>query len=260
MRNKTTHICLGFFVFFCNAVTAQFNMLNPQPKEEKSPYEVVEPQPEEPEKKSKKRRWKLFSSEKSELRKEVDSLKQIIRQKDSEKTVFKRLEDSILISVARKIIAENYPEKKTDRGKKQKTKTAMPINGDLQITSPFGMRFHPILKRDEMHNGIDIKAHYEFVYSVLGGKVSSTGWDTNGGGIFIKIVHPNGFETSYSHLSEVYYKNGEQVEAGFIIGRSGNTGSSTAPHLHFTVKENDGHIDPIPFLNDLININNNINE
>ena len=107
-----------------------------------------------------------------------------------------------------------------------------------------------------MHNGIDLKARYENVYSVMDGIVTATGWDFKGGGNFIKVKHFNRFETSYLHLSEIYYKIGEKVKAGFIIGKSGNTGNSTGPHLHFSVKEFGQSINPSHFLNDLIKVNN----
>ncbi|MCD1117502.1 M23 family metallopeptidase [Chryseobacterium sp. C-17] len=107
-----------------------------------------------------------------------------------------------------------------------------------------------------MHNGIDLKASYENVYSVIDGIVTATGWDPKGGGNFIKVKHFNRFETTYMHLSEIYYKIGDRVKAGFIIGKSGNTGNSTGPHLHFSVKEFGQNINPSQFLNDLIKVNN----
>ena len=77
--------------------------------------------------------------------------------------------------------------------------------------------------------------------------MTATGWDPKGGGNFIKISHSGRFETSYLHLSEIYYKAGEYVNAGFIIGKSGNSGNSTGPHLHFAVKEYGKYINPIHF-------------
>ena len=131
----------------------------------------------------------------------------------------------------------------------------MPLDKML-ITSPFGVRNHPIFGGQKMHNGIDLGANYENVYTVLDGIVSEAGWDKNGGGNYIKVRHSNRFETSYLHLSQIYYRTGEVVKAGYIIGKSGNSGNSTGPHLHFAVKEYGKFINPTQFLNDIIKANN----
>ena len=114
---------------------------------------------------------------------------------------------------------------------------------------------HPIFGASKFHNGIDLAANYENVYSVLDGIVTETGWDNNGGGNYIKVNHFNRFETAYLHLSEIYYRVGEFVKAGLIIAKSGNSGNSTGPHLHFSVKEFGQSINPSHFLNDLIKVN-----
>ena len=131
----------------------------------------------------------------------------------------------------------------------------MPLNSGISITSPYGIRIHPIFGATKFHNGIDLAANYENVYSVLDGIVTETGWDNKGGGNYIKIKHFNRFETAYLHLSEMYYRVGEFVKAGFIIAKSGNSGNSTGPHLHFSVKEFGQSINPSHFLNDLIKVN-----
>ncbi|MPT33046.1 MAG: M23 family metallopeptidase, partial [Chryseobacterium sp.] len=74
----------------------------------------------------------------------------------------------------------------------------------------------------------------------------------SGGGNYIKVKHYNRYETAYLHLSEIYYKVGELVKAGYVIAKSGNSGNSTGAHLHFAVRENGKYIDPVQFLNDLI--------
>ncbi|GIJ95361.1 hypothetical protein CAPN002_25790 [Capnocytophaga stomatis] len=246
MQIKTVHILL---FFFCNLTFAQFNSVK---KEEKGKYKIVENIKEKTKKEnsSTNKFWKLFSSEKKELKREIDSLKRIIEEKNKEKPNTKRIEDSIITSITKKIFTDTAEKKRYD----EKKKVTMPIQGKLHITSPFGERFHPILKKNEMHNGIDIRANNELVYSVLEGIISDVGKEEKGG-IFIKIKHKNNFETAYLHLSETYYKKGEKVSAGFIIGRSGNTGHSTAPHLHFAVKNNGEYINPVTFLNDLILVN-----
>ncbi len=130
-------------------------------------------------------------------------------------------------------------------------KMKLPVIG--RITSPFGNRVRN--GKTEFHNGIDMKANYENVYSVLDGIVTETGWDNKGAGNYIKIKHFNRFETAYLHLSEIYYRDGEYVKAGFVIAKSGNSGNSTGPHLHFSVKEFGQSINPTHFLNDLIKVN-----
>ena len=136
------------------------------------------------------------------------------------------------------------------------SRISMPLSRKIAVTSPFGWRTHPIFGTSKMHNGIDLKAHYEDVYSVMDGYVTEAGWDSGGGGNYIKVRHSGSFVTSYLHLSEIYYRVGEFVKAGFIIAKSGNTGNSTGAHLHFAVTENGKYISPIRFLNDLIKANN----
>ena len=121
------------------------------------------------------------------------------------------------------------------------SKMSMPVDGKLSITSGFGNRIHPVLGFMKMHNGIDIAVSYQRVKAVLDGVVSNVGYDAASGN-FMKIRHSEKYETAYLHLSEIYYKPGERVNAGYVIGRSGNSGRSTGPHLHFAVKENGQYI------------------
>ena len=87
---------------------------------------------------------------------------------------------------------------------KNVSKIVMPLNREISITSPYGIRIHPIFGATKFHNGIDLAANYENVYSVLDGIVTETGWDNKGGGNYIKIRHFNRFETAYLHQSEIY--------------------------------------------------------
>lgn len=252
-----------FFCSICFSVVAQFNTINRQSKEKKV-VEFVETKTEE--KEENKGFWKIFSSDskEKELKKEIEELKKIIQEKEDtnkSKIDFKRIEDSLIVNIAKKLLVEKTIEKKRPIKKEVQTieevvfPIAMPLDGDLHITSHFGMRNHPFTKMMRMHNGIDLRANYQEVYSVLDGVVTASGWDNKGGGVFLKIKHSHGLETSYLHLSEYYYKTGEFVKAGTPIGKSGNTGNSTAPHLHFAVKENNRYINPVPFLNTLLNFN-----
>ena len=254
-------------------MNAQFNTLTRTPikKEPVAPLDLkiqkVESQKEDQSMK-KRRGVKLFSStSKAELKREIDSLKSAIMKNNSPKINnkdfdFKRIEDSlILILKANASLKENYKSVKTfnfidDREVSFTSKIHMPVKNGIAITSPFGSRNHPIFGIAKMHNGADLKANYEKVYSVMDGIVTASGWDSKGGGNYIKIKHSDSFVTSYLHLSEIYYRVGEFVKAGFIIAKSGNSGNSTGPHLHFSVSENGNYINPIHFLNDLIKANN----
>jgi murein DD-endopeptidase MepM/ murein hydrolase activator NlpD len=106
----------------------------------------------------------------------------------------------------------------------------------MSITSPYGTGYILFSVRRNA-DGIDLKAHYENIYAVMDGVVTASGWDPGGGGNYIKVRHFNRFETAYLHLIRDLLQSRRVVKAGFIIGKSGNTGNSTGPHLHFSVKE-----------------------
>jgi murein DD-endopeptidase MepM/ murein hydrolase activator NlpD len=123
-----------------------------------------------------------------------------------------------------------------------------PIKG-APVTSLFGMRFHPILHILRLHAGIDFGAPVGSpVRAAADGKVEIAG-PVSGFGNHIRIQH-QGFETSYSHLSEIpaSIKPGAEVKQGEIIALSGNTGLSTGPHLHFEFYLNGTAVDPLPHL------------
>lgn len=125
----------------------------------------------------------------------------------------------------------------------------LPANG--RVTSGFGMRFHPILKVRRMHAGIDILlAKGSSVFATGDGVVKETG-QNSGLGNYVKIHHPaTGYMTVYGHLSQVpkEIRRGKKVKRGDVIGLSGNSGLSTAPHLHYEVREaNRKPINPIYF-------------
>ena len=123
-----------------------------------------------------------------------------------------------------------------------------PIKG-APITSLFGMRFHPILHILRLHAGLDFGAPVgSQVRAAADGTVEFAG-PARGFGNHVKIMHA-GFETSYSHLSEIpdSIRPGVRVREGDIIALSGNTGLSTGPHLHFEYYLNGEAVDPLPHL------------
>ena len=112
-----------------------------------------------------------------------------------------------------------------------------PING-ARLSSPFGNRKHPILGFTKHHNGTDFAAPIGTPIMASGnGTVIKAGWCGNGGNC-VRIRHNSSYTTGYGHLSKFATKTGRRVKQGQVIGYVGNTGMSTGPHLHYTVKYN----------------------
>ncbi len=110
-----------------------------------------------------------------------------------------------------------------------------------RISSRFGSRYHPVLKRRRQHDGLDIPKPYGTpVYPARSGRIIDAGWN-EGYGQLVVIKHNNGETTRYGHLSKIMVKVGDLVQRGkTMIGRVGSTGISTGPHLHFEVRDKNG--------------------
>lgn len=123
-----------------------------------------------------------------------------------------------------------------------------PLKKAAKITSPFGMRIHPVFKVKKMHQGIDLKLYIgEDILSTAMGKVSFAGIK-RGYGYVVIVDHTSNFQTVYAHLSKIYVKVGEIVGKGKIIAAGGNSGVSTGPHLHYEVRYKGKAIDPKNFI------------
>ncbi|MEZ4887583.1 MAG: M23 family metallopeptidase [Chitinophagales bacterium] len=122
-----------------------------------------------------------------------------------------------------------------------------------RIASGFGMRMHPIYKTRKMHTGMDFSAPIgTSVYATGKGKVVKVKKLQKGYGYHVVIDHGFNYETLYGHLSKINVRTGQRINRGDIIGLVGNTGTSTAPHLHYEVLKNGKRINPINFFyNDL---------
>ncbi len=126
----------------------------------------------------------------------------------------------------------------------------MPVaNEDLKRTaSGWGYRIHPIYKVRKMHYGMDFTAPVGTpIYSTGDGKVIETGGSSRtrvGFGLVVKVDHGYGYETLYGHLNSFAVKVGQEVKRGDLIGYVGNTGGSTAPHLHYEVHRNGSAVNP----------------
>ncbi len=123
-----------------------------------------------------------------------------------------------------------------------------PVPGEVDISSPFGVRTDPFLGRPAMHTGIDMRGEKgEPVHATANGKVTIAGRD-GGYGNLVEINHGNGLSTRYGHLSEIDVKVGQQVHIGQTIGKIGSTGRSTGPHLHYETRINGEPVNPQKFL------------
>lgn len=105
------------------------------------------------------------------------------------------------------------------------------------VTSPYGRRLHPILKKYLGHGAVDLRANYVPVRAAANGVVTYAGW-MKGYGNLVIIKHLNGYETRYAHLNKVEVKNKQKVKAEQLIAESGKTGNVTGPHLHFEIRKN----------------------
>jgi murein DD-endopeptidase MepM/ murein hydrolase activator NlpD len=122
----------------------------------------------------------------------------------------------------------------------------LPVDGFF--TSPFGLRLHPILDVYKVHEGQDISCDPGTkVHATADGVVDFAGAAHDGLGNKVEINHGYGYKTVYGHLSKVLVKEGKHVKRGDLIALSGNTGLSTAPHLHYEVRVNGVPRDPRSF-------------
>lgn len=136
---------------------------------------------------------------------------------------------------------------KNDLARLQNTPSVKPVTRGT-FTSGFGYRRDPQGSRTrQMHRGLDISVRQGTeVRSTASGKVILTRFDLNLG-LYVKIDHGNGFHTIYGHLRDFAVEQGQRIPRGMVIGWSGNTGRSTAPHLHYEVRHYNQSQNPINY-------------
>jgi murein DD-endopeptidase MepM/ murein hydrolase activator NlpD len=123
-----------------------------------------------------------------------------------------------------------------------------PVTGEIDMSSPFGVRMDPFLHRPAMHTGLDMRGEIgDPVHATAAGRITVAGRD-GGYGNMVEINHGNGFSTRYGHLSEIDVKVGQTVHIGQVIGKIGSTGRSTGPHLHYETRVDGDAVDPQKFL------------
>ena len=122
---------------------------------------------------------------------------------------------------------------------------------NIGISGNYGWRQHPVLDRREFHAGIDLRAAEGTpVYAPANAVVEFSGWNNNGYGYTVILLHNYGFKTVYAHLERrQVVQAGQFVKKGQHIAYSGNTGMSTGPHLHYEVRFINKTLEPLYFMN-----------
>ena len=165
-----------------------------------------------------------------------------------------QLKDRLVITPDRDVLfeIEEWGKGTTDDDKKKLMLSIIPsgspLKRELYVTSPFGVRVHPISGAKKEHHGIDLRVNIgDGVFSPAIGRVSFAG--VRGGyGNTVIVDHMYGFQTLYGHLSKLHVQAGEIVGKGKLLAEGGNSGSSTGPHLHYEIRYNGTPIDPKNFI------------
>lgn len=156
------------------------------------------------------------------------------------KNELSKLEKEIDAQIAESKRLTNVIKTLTSKKKYAGGSMVWPCPNSYEITSPYGMRKHPILRKYKMHTGVDIGAsHGSSIVAANSGTVIMAQYDKSGGyGNMIVIDHGGGITTLYAHASKLLAKVGTEVKTGDVIAKVGSTGLSTGNHLHFEVRDN----------------------
>lgn len=112
----------------------------------------------------------------------------------------------------------------------------------IRMNSAYGSRTDPFSGKVAMHNGLDLHAINDEVYSMMKGMVKKVGYDKRSG--YYVVLDYGNYTLAYCHLSQILVRKGDEVNAGDVVGVSGNTGRSTGPHLHLTCKYKGKYVNP----------------
>ena len=162
--------------------------------------------------------------------------------KNSNKTIDSRVDIASITSLQISMMLQHIP-------------SGWPVAEDRYITSRFGYRNHPTLKKRHFHRGIDMRAKMKTpVLATADGIVEFAGYHKSSGfGYLVILVHPFGFKTTYAHLHSVKVKVGDFVKKGEAVALSGKSGISSGPHLHYEVRYIQRPLNPANFINWSVN-------
>lgn len=173
---------------------------------------------------------------------------------EREKLILDMMTDLDKVKKQMYIQTKSYDEILEMARNKEKMLASMPAiqpipNKELKrLASGYGMRMHPILKVVRMHEGCDFSAPRGTpIYATGDGEVVRVSSSFNGFGNLVVIDHGYGFITKYAHMDSFNVKKGDKVKRGDCIGFVGNSGTSTAPHLHYEIHRKGQPINPIHY-------------
>jgi murein DD-endopeptidase MepM/ murein hydrolase activator NlpD len=184
----------------------------------------------------KEERLQQLKTDRSKIEGEISRSKKEIA--NLEKEIDKMIEESKRLNS----VIKNLSTKKKYTGGSM----TWPCPSSSVITSPFGNRKHPILRKYKLHTGVDIGADKgASIVAANSGTVIMAQYDKNGYGNMVVIDHGGGITTLYAHASKILVKVGQDVKSGEVIAKVGSTGLSTGNHLHFEVRVNGEPKDPM---------------
>ena len=155
--------------------------------------------------------------------------------------------------IAHSSIAQRVSATKLDSRHRMTLMQLIPNGSPIEyrgITSKFGYRIHPTLKKREFHRGIDMKARMNTpIYATADAVVEWSAYHKKSGyGRLIILAHIYGFKTYYGHLKKTVVKSGQFVKKGTLIGYTGSSGMSNGPHLHYEIRFIHRNINPYTFI------------
>ena len=117
-----------------------------------------------------------------------------------------------------------------------------------RVSSAYGWRIHPVYGYKKFHYGVDLAASSGTpIVASRSGKVTTAKYSSSAG-YYVTLDHGDGFSSQYMHMTHYIVKNGQQVQAGEVIGYVGSTGASTGPHLHFSILYKGSHVNPANYI------------
>lgn len=123
-----------------------------------------------------------------------------------------------------------------------------PLNHEIVVTSPYGMRYHPVMHQFRRHEGVDFRAPIDSpVMTIADGEVVNTGYGPVTG-FYITINHADGWSSRYLHLNKINVVKGDKVLRGNVIALSGDSGRTNGPHLHLELSHHQKLSNPMDML------------